>query len=739
MIAQKKIPWILYLSTFPPRECGIATFTSDLSRAIARKASLFKTKIAAINKGAVNIYNYPNQVILEINDSNIQEYIDAAKKINAESSIQIVNIQHEFGLFGGEWGSYLIPLLAALKKPTVTTFHSVIPGPERNLKNVVRSIARYSHCLVVMTENAKKILEKDYRIKTKKISVVPHGIPALPFASNFQAKKKLAYQKKIILSSFGLISENKGYEYVIEALPAIIKEFPRVLYLIIGETHPVVRSGQGEEYRNLLEAKVQALGIQNHVKFYNKYLALAEIIQYLQATDIYISSSLDPNQAVSGTLAYALGCGRAVVSTPFAHAREAVNQKNGILVDFKKPTAYTAAILKILKHPKLQAEMEKEAYAQSRQSTWPNVALSYLKIFQRCSGFKPAVLEKMPKIRLKHLIKLTDQFGIIQFASGSAPDRDSGYSIDDVARALIVLCLHYQIFKNPSVLKIVKIYLRFIQYVQARDGRLFNFVSENKKIDVDHWSEDGHGRGLWALGVLIASSMPENLKREAERIYQKALAPIFHLHYPRAIAFSLIGLCWQKTAFPRQKINPRIKRHADHLVALYRQNGTPTWQWFEPKLYYSNAKLPEALLRAYLVTQKKEYLKVAEKTLEFLSAITFEDETFTPIGQKGWYAQGGSRAYFDQQPEEVAEMVQALALSFAITKKKKYLDEALEAFQWFLGKNLLNQMIYDETTGGCHDGLGQFAINLNQGAESTISYLLARLTLEKYFKIQCRG
>ena len=734
MLAQKKSFGVLYIATFPPRECGIATFTADLSRAIAKKTSPFKAKIAAINKGDVNIYNYPSQVILEINDSNIQEYIDAAKKINAENGIQIVNIQHEFGLFGGEWGSYLIPLLAALKKPIIITFHSVIPDPERNLKNVVRSISRYADCLVVMTNHAKKILEQDYGIKTKKINIIPHGIPALPFAASLQAKKKLNYQKKIILSSFGLISENKGYEYVIEALPAIIEKFPNLLYLIIGETHPVVRSSQGEQYRNFLEKKVQSLGIQRNVKFYNKYLALPEIIQYLQATDIYISSSLDPNQAVSGTLAYALGCGRAVVSTPFAHAREAISQKNGILADFKKPASYTAAILKILGDPPLWAKMEKEAYARSREATWPNVALSYLKIFQQCSDFKPILHKKMPKIRLKHLIKLTDQFGIIQFASGSAPDRNSGYSVDDAARALIVLCLHYQIFKNPSVLKIAKIYLRFIQYVQAPDGRFFNFVSENKKIDADHWSEDAHGRGLWALGVFTASSMPAKLRKEADRLYQKALAPISQLHYPRAIAFSLIGLCWEKMALPRRKINPNLKRQADRLIALYRQNSAPTWQWFEPKLYYSNAKLPEALLRAYLATRKKEYLRVAEKTLGFLSAITFKNETFTPIGQKGWYAQGGSRAYFDQQPEEVAEMVQALALSFTITKKKRYLDQAREAFQWFLGENLLNQIMYDEATGGCHDGLGQFAINLNQGAESTISYLLARLTLEKYQK-----
>ncbi|MDD5626889.1 MAG: glycosyltransferase [Patescibacteria group bacterium] len=733
MITKEEPSWILYVGTFPPRECGIATFTHDLANAIANKMPSLKTKVLALNRGAINIYNYQKKVIFEINESNIQEYIDIAKKINSLKEVKLVCIQHEFGIFGGEWGSYLVPFLETLQKPIVVTLHSLLPHPDDHLKNIVQSIARYARCLIVMTPRAIKILRNDYNIKSA-IEIIPHGIPSVPFVPNLKPKIKLGYQDRIVLSSFGLVSEDKGYEYVIAALPKVVEKFPNLLYLIIGETHPVVRSLKGEEYRNSLEKNVQKLKLQHNVKFYNKYLTLQEIIQYLQATDVYVASNLNPYQITSGTLAYALGCGRAVISTPFLHARDVIqNENQGILVDFKNPQSFAKAILKILNNPDLKTKIEKEAYSSSRMMTWPNVALSYTKIFQQYSSLEQKSLKKLPQVSLKHFKKLSDNFGIIQFAQHATPDPNSGYSTDDVARGLIALCYHYRLFRKKNVLPLLKIYLNFIQHVQKNDGRFFNFVNHNQEIDLKHWSEDAHGRAVWALGTITATkSLPQTIRNKAKALFQKAIPPTKKLKYSRAIACALIGICkFHKIAPSLQNIK-YIQRKANSLVALYRKNSNPSWQWFERKVSYSNGKLPAALLYAYLATKKQNYLQVAEKTLDFLCSITFENEIFSPIGQRGWYTLSGKRAYFDQQPEEAAEMVQALTLCYKITKQKKYLNQAINAFYWFLGKNLLNRMVYDESTGGCHDGLRESSVNLNQGAESTISYLLARLTLKKY-------
>ena len=735
MSTKEESSWILYVGTFPPRECGIATFTHDLANAIAQKMPTLKAKVLALNRGAINIYNYSKEVIFEINESNIQEYIDVAKKINALSAVKLVCIQHEFGIFGGEWGSYLIPFLETLQKPIIITLHSLLPHPDDRLKNIVQSIARYASCLVVMTPRAIEILKKDYQIQSA-IEIIPHGIPNVPFISSLKPKIKLGYKDKIILSSFGLVSEDKGYEYVIAALPPVVKKFPNLLYLIIGETHPIVRSLKGEKYRNFLEKKVQKLKLQRNVKFYNKYLTLQEILQYLQATDIYIASNLNPHQITSGTLAYALGCGRATISTSFLHACDTIqNEKQGILVDFKKPQSFTEAILKILDYPDLKIQMDKEAYAASRPMTWPNIALSYIKIFQKYSSLEQQSLKKLPKIRLKHLKGLSDNFGIIQFAQHTTADFSSGYTTDDVARGLISLCFYYQLFKKKNILPLIKIYLNFIKCTQREDGRFYNFINHNKKIDFKHWSEDAHGRAIWALGVMITTkSLPQKIRNEATFLFQKAIITTQKLKYSRAIAYALIGICKFNKITPSEQNIKDIQHKANFLITLYHKNSTPTWQWFERKISYSNARLPAALFYAYLATKKKIYLRIAKKTLDFLCSITFESEIFSPIGQKGWYTVNDKRTYFDQQPEEVAEMVQALCLCFRVTKQKQYLKQAMTAFYWFLGKNLLNQIIYDETTGGCHDGLGASSVNMNEGAESTISYLLARLTLEKYLK-----
>ncbi|MCK4492162.1 MAG: glycosyltransferase [Candidatus Altiarchaeales archaeon] len=728
---KKESSWILYMGTYPPRECGIATFTRDLAKAMNEKFNRgVRSKILAINNDETSIYNYPKEVIFQVNDTDVQGYIEIAEKINETDSIKLISIQHEFGIFGGEYGNHLISFLETVSKPVVTTFHTVLPNPNPTLRSVVNKIAQRSAGIVVMTNRAVGILRNDYGLTKKDIVVIPHGIPAVPFDSNTKKKKKIGYEDRLIISSFGMMNPGKGYEYVIESLPAVIEGFPNLLYLIIGETHPVVRKREGEHYRNFLERKVKKLGLEKHVKFYNKYVNLSEIIDYLKATDVYVSSSTDPNQIVSGTLSYAMGCGRVVVSTPTLHAKEAVNPERGILLDeFNNPKLFASSIIQILSNPSLKEAMEKNAYAYTRHVTWPNVALSYLTVFERYIGVSEKY-GKLPKIKLRHLTTLTDDFGIIQFADHAKPDPQSGYCLDDNARAMIVCSMHYNIFKSESTLKLIKIYLDYMKYVQQKDGGFYNFVDINREINHEHWSEDSHGRALWSLGYLISrKKIPYGLRNEAEEMFNKALKHPGTIRSPRAVAFSIIGLYFYNKVKPSPVSLNKIKELANYLVSLYKTQSSDKWLWFEEYLTYSNSKLPESLFYAYLATDHKRYLEIAETTLEFLSSITFIDGKFTPIGQDGWYFKNGHRAHFDQQPVDAASMVQTLVLANKTTKNGIYQRNAITAFNWFLGDNPLNQVIYDESTGGCHDGLGDSSINLNQGAESTISYLIARLSI----------
>ena len=470
--------------------------------------------------------------------------------------------------------------------------------------------------------------------------------------------------------------------------------------------------------------------LQKHVKFYNKYVKLEEIIQYLKATDIYLSTSDNPNQITSGTLSYAMGCGRAVVSTPFFHAKDIVSNERGRLVEFKNPESIAKAIAEILSSDKQRVEMEKNAYYYTRHMTWQNVAMSYGKVFKKVLKDKNIEIKELPKINIKHLVKLTDDFGIIQFANQSNPDKNSGYTLDDNARALLTATMYYEKFKEYKQLRLMKVYLDYINYVKGKDGKLYNFVNKDKIIDLSNWSEDAHGRAIWALGYLSTiEEIPKDLKNKSENLFLEALSACSVMSSPRAMAFSIAGLYNYNKNKNSQLITKNIRKLADVLVSHYNHNSHEGWQWFEPYLTYSNSKLPEALFYSYQATNDQKYLEIAAESLNFLMSKTFENETFIPIGQKGWYEKDKERSYFDQQPVEAGYTVQTLIEAYKATQNEKYKDYALNAFKWFLGSNMLQQTVYNESTGGCHDGIGEGAVNLNQGAEATLSYLLARLTI----------
>ncbi len=743
---KSKYPTVLYVSSFPPRECGIATFTRDLTDAMDKEFNPgLKSKILAINDNGTSIYNYPKKVMMQINETDIEDYLNRANEINRSPNIKLVNIQHEYGIFGGDWGNYLLPFLEILKKPIVTTMHTILPKPKEKLKKFIQSIVNKSSGVIVMTKQAARILEIEYEIKKSRLAIVPHGVHHVAFPSKKRAKKKLNLSGHIVISTFGMINCDKGIEYAITALPELIKQYPDLLYLVIGATHPLVRKQEGEIYRNKLKKLVEKLKLQDYVKFYDKYLILDELLEYLKATDIYLSPTLNPDQAVSGSLSYALSCACPVISTATQYAKEVINPERGILVRFRNKNDIKQALLSILSDKKARIEMGKNAYFFSRHMTWQNVALSYFKVFNEYAKITPREKGKLPAINLNHLKTLTDDFGIIQFAQHTKPDLSSGYCLDDNSRALLACIILYQSKSQKYLFDLIVKYLKFIRFSQRADGKFFNFVSQRHRVNDKSESEDSFGRAIWAINYLIDSrNLPEDLIKQARAIYKKSECWINQLKSSRAIAFTLLGLCYSVATATNNSSNSdktaeinRIKKLSNKLLKRYYQQVSrfklkkKKWLWFEDSLTYSNYKLPEALIRAYQVSGNKEYLKVAEAALKFLATVSFEKEYFSPIGQDGWYYRDGKRAYFDQQPEDTASAVEALVTAYEVTGKKQYAKQAKACFDWFLGKNYLNQMIYDEATGGCYDGLGRYSINFNQGAESTISYLLARLAIEK--------
>jgi len=505
------------------------------------------------------------------------------------------------------------------------------------------------------------------------------------------------------------------------------------LYLVVGETHPVVRKEEGEKYRNELISLAKKLKLEHNVKFYNKYVSEPELIQYVLAADIYINTNLERNQISSGPLAESLGYGgKAVVATPSFCAEELLADGRGMLAEFKNPESFTKAIDKILSNPETKKEMERLAYAFSRQMTWRNVAIQYLGIFNEIVKLREETTEKFPKIKLNHLRNLTDEIGMIQFCRHSTPDKSSGYTLDDNARALIFAVQHSKMYNNPPsdpASELSKTYLQFLEKAQEPDGNFKNNLGNEEELTNPH-SQDSFGRAIWALGFAVNNSNDPEIKEKARALFAKSFDYMGKIISPRAKAFCILGLGNYYQSQGGKEILSKIRRLADDLINVYKEESSKEWQWFESVLTYSNSTLPESLFFAHGLTGEKKYLEVAKKTLDFLTNLMLINGEFCPIGQNGWYNRHGERAFFDQQPLDVSGIVLTYLTAFKITKEKDFYDKAVLAFNWFLGKNHLKQMMYDEATGGCYDGLGKHTVNLNQGAESTISYLTARLFLE---------
>ncbi len=718
---------IFFLGTYPPRECGIATFTQDLANSIKNRFNPeIDICIGAINEDSTTFYNYPKRVFYDISQDDIEDYMKLAEKINQDDRIKVVSIQHEFGIFGGKHGNHIIPFLEKIEKPVVVTFHSILPNPDEYHKKVVKFILEKSAASVVMARRAIDILERDYEGDRDKIFYIPHGTPQIPLLPTYEPKQQLGLEDNIVLTTFGLLSKGKGIEHVIKSLPRIVEKYPNLKYLILGETHPQVRKEEGESYRRELKELVRELGLNDNVKFYNKHLSFDELILYLKATDIYLLTNLDKNQIVSGTLSYAFSCGKPIVSTKIPHALEILDSE--VLVNFQSPKEYETALLRLLENEEERKRVSRRNYLLSRNTTWPNVAQSYLRLFEKVTKLDREEV-KLPKIKLDHLDRLTDSHGMIQFADHSTPDINSGYTTDDNARALIVSAKFYDIFKDEKAEELSRRYLRFLQQVQKDNGDFYNYQDKDLKIMDEETYEDCFGRALWACGAGVYY-LDGELRENSKKMFEKALKYVLRISHPRSKAFSILGLYYYEKVFQSNENNEIVNKLADSLVELYENNSKDNWNWFEDKLSYANSIFPEALLLAYKITGKKKYLDIGKASFDFLIDTTIIDNKFIPIGQNGWFEHDGRRAFFDQQPIETCCMVRACLAAFDVLEEKKYLNYSVLTFNWFLGKNSLNQIIYDESTGGCCDGLCPDKLNINQGAESTLSYLMPRLYLE---------
>ncbi len=740
---------VAYLATFPPRECGIATFTQDLTNAIDNLYSpAITSKIIAMNLNDTDAYHYPGKIIFEVSQNRKSHYVEAAKLMNHDDSIKLVNIQHEFGIFGGKYGINVLSFLKTLKKPAVITFHTVLPTPNDSLLKTVKQLDAYVCEFIVMTNLAKMMLINDYGISKEKITIIPHGIHHRPYITSHDAKLKYGNSDRIILTTFGFLSRGKGIEYVINALPKIIEKYPNALYLICGMTHPSVLKKEGESYRKSLNKRIHQLGITKNVKFHNRYLSLDDLFKFLEMTDIYISTSLDPNQAVSGTLSYALGTGRPVVSTAFSQAKELITDKVGMLVPPRDSDAFSNAIIAMLGKEEEPKSPGMYAYQETRHMTWQNVAIQYINTFAKHAGAiqKTKHNKRLPEIKIDHIEHMTDDFGMFQFADLTEPNLSSGYTLDDNARALIAVALFYERFKKTldepnkyalkkRLQKLMNKYLNVISYVSKDDGYFENYINHDKSLNHDANQrdslEDANGRALHALALTAANrEAPKEIKEKALKLLKNSLSHHVSFQSPRAIGFYIKALCYLiKYSKPNEDIDLLSSLHEQTKVLMdhYEEYSSHDWDWFEHYLTYANAVLPEALIFAYQTTKEQKYLDIATKTLQFLIDVHFIDGIYVPIGQEGWFHKEGERSHFDQQPEDTSSMIQVLRQMYDITKNAGYYELMHKAFGWFLGDNAVKQMVYDDVTGGCCDGINRKGVNLNQGAESTVSYLIARL------------
>lgn len=733
---------VALLGNHLPRRCGIATFTTDLAEAIACAQPALDCFVLAMNDGR-HQHAYPGRVRFELTDSDPGAYTRAADFLNV-NAVDVISVQHEYGIFGGKAGSHLLTLLRELRMPIVTTLHTILATPNPQQRRVMDELTALSDRLVVMTARGGELLREVHGVAAGKIDVIPHGIPDVPFAGS---KRRLGVEGRPLILTFGLLSPDKGIEYVIDALPAILARHPDAVYIVLGATHPHIVERQGETYRLMLEDRAKRLGVDGSVIFHNRFASPEELSEFLAAADIYITPYLNPEQITSGTLAYALGAGKAVISTPYAYASELLADGRGILVPWRDASAIGAEIAGLLDDPIRRLELRRRAAAHGRAMLWPAVAGSYLRTFEQAgiehaqrlhTAFRATTLATrpaaLPEVNLDHVAVMTDDTGMLQHATFNVPRYDEGYCVDDNARALMLMTLLEDAgSSDPRIVRtLASRYLAFVSHAFNRPlGRFRNFMSHARLWREEQGSEDSHGRALWALGTVVGCSTDPGRNSLAGALFHDALPAVSAFTSPRAWAFALLGIEQYLRAFDGDRnVQEAGRAIAGRLLALFRHTDQPGWPWCENSVTYCNARLPQALIATGSWAGDAEMTATGIRSLDWLMTIQrTADGYFAPVGTNGFLERGMTAAQFDQQPVEACATVSACMLAYRTTGNHAYADHARRAFTWFLGQNQLHLPLYDPLSGGCRDALHADRINENQGAESTLSFLLALMDM----------
>jgi glycosyltransferase involved in cell wall biosynthesis len=740
---------IAFVGNYLPRQCGIATFTTDLCTALATEYGASRLFAIPVNDPESS-YEYPEQVRLELEQEDLTSYERAAEFLNFNGN-DLVCVQHEYGIYGGIAGRHILTLLRKLKMPVVTTLHTVLKNPGEDQRIVLEEIARLSDRLVVMSEQAAQFLRDVYAVSNEKIDVIPHGVPDFQFMDPNYFKDRFGAEGKSVLLTFGLLSPNKGIENVIRALPEILAKHPNVVYIVSGVTHPHIRRRDGERYREELQALAAQLGVSSNLILVNRFVSAEELVEHVGAADIYITPYRQEAQIVSGTLAIALGAGKAIVSTPYWHAKELLAENRGVLVPFESPDAIAEAVLRLLDNDGERHAMRKRAYLHSRETIWPKTAQKYMASFQRARferTLQPKAAQKddgpanapdeLPVLNIAHALNMTDDTGILQHAIFSVPNSSEGYTTDDNARALIVSTLLDEDPARMGILETSQLSSRYLAFLwlafNTETGRFRNFLGYDRQWTEYFGSDDSHGRALWSLGKVLGHSRNAGLRGAAGRLFEAAVPATLAFTSPRAWAFCILGMQAYLDWFPGDRaIQGARNSLANRLLDIYERSHSATWRWFEKSLSYSNARLSQALILAGWRSGNQRMIEAGMDSLKWLVAEQHRDdpEIFVPIGSNGFFIEGSEKARFDQQPVEACATVSACLEVYRLTEEGQWFEEAQRVFRWFLGKNDLRVPLYDATTGGCRDGLHPDRINENQGAESTLSFLMALLEMQE--------
>jgi len=736
---------LAYIGTYPPRECGIGTFTRNLYNSMVMNNETTKDSIegfiVAMNDHELT-YDYPEEVKLTIRQEHQRDYLSAAKFINL-SGADLCILEHEFGIFGGQNGVYILPLLHRLEIPLVVTLHTIIKTPSYDQRAVLVEICKMAQKIIVMSHKAIEFLVNIYKIDKRKIVYIEHGVPDIQFNQQ-QTKKEFNLENNKVLLTFGILSRNKGIETVIKALPKVIEKHPEVFYIVLGKTHPNVLRYSGEEYRTYLRHLVKSLNLDKHVVFLNEFMNQKELFKYLSASDIYITPYLNEAQITSGTLSYAVGTGSAVVSTPYWHATELLADGRGRLFNFNDSDDLSTILMELLDNPDMLKILRGKAYDYGREITWPKTGEKYIAVALKILANKPVLLTKtetlidpliLPPFSLVHITRLTDDTGIIQHAKFGIPNLKEGYCLDDNARALLMVLMAYRQKKDMLALKLTPIYLSYIHYMQNKDGTFRNFLSFNRQYLDEVGSEDSFGRTIWALGYLIANAPNDSYFQTGKFIFLDASGNFKKLQSIRGIANTMIGISYYLRSNPSDDSMTEILRSLTiKLIKHYEENSTPDWRWFESLLAYDNGILPLALLHSAGIIKDRKVTEVALETMNFLTKITLKDDYLSIIGNEKWYKKDGERSIYAQQPIDALAMVLMYRQAFHLTKNKEYLNKLFSCFMWFLGENDLRMSLFDFETTGCCDGFESYGVNRNQGAESSLAYLISHLTVLQAFE-----